>query len=107
MIIANGTIETKHKEAHGIDPDTGYPTAPTVARWSEPVPCQYSAISYNNLGRANGEHFTAAQYSILIEQQPLHSEQIRLRDRRGSIVGEFSIKQAEPLDAVCQICITV
>lgn len=107
MIIANGTIEKKRKTVSGIDPATGYPNAPAEAKWSEPIPCQYTANSHNNLGRVNGEHFKLAQYSILIEQQPFRAEQIRLKDRCGNIIGEYSVIQAEPLDAVCQIRIIV
>lgn len=106
MIIENGTIEPKTKSGGGIDPTTGYPL-PTTAGWGEAIPCQYYANAYNNLREVNGEHYTLASYTILIEQQPFTSEQLRLKDRQGNVVGEFSVIQAEPLDAVCQIRIIV
>ena len=59
------------------------------------------------LGRVDGEHFTKAQYSILIEQQTVASEQLRLTDRGGTVLGEFSIISVEELDAVCQTKILV
>lgn len=106
MIIQNGTIEVKHKTGGGIDPETGYPVKPVV-EWGTPIPCQFSANKRDNLGKVNGEHYTVAQYEILIEQQPFTTEQIRLKDLAGNTVGEFSIIQVEPLDAVCELRILV
>lgn len=107
MIIQNGTIEVKQKTGGGINPETGYPNKPSSVSWGDPIPCQYSANKRNNLGKVNGEHFTVAQYEILIEQQPFTVEQIRLKDLAGDTVGEFSIMQVEPLDAVCELRILV
>ena len=107
MIIQNGTIEVKQKASGGIDPETGYPVKPGTAGWGVPIPCQYSANKYSNLGRVNGEHFTVAQYTVLIEAQPFAAEQIRLKDRNGNDLGEFSVIQAEPLDAVCELKILI
>lgn len=106
MIIANGTIELKVKTAGGIDPSTGFPVASTSS-WGSLVPCQYLINTRDNLGRVDGEHFTKAQYSILIEQQTVASEQLRLTDRGGTVLGEFSIISVEELDAVCQTKILV
>ena len=97
MIIANGTIETKIKTGGGIDPDTDYPIAPSVS-WGKPIECQYRANKYSNKGRANGEAFTIAPYD---------AEMLRLRDINGKILGEFSVIEVEPLQAVCQIRILV
>lgn len=108
MIIENGTIELKQKTSGGgIDPTTGYPQKPSSVGWSDPIPCQYMANKYNNLGRVNGEHFKTAEYDILIEEQPFGADQLRLKDRVGSVVGEFSIIKVEPLEAVCEIRILV
>lgn len=108
MIIENGTIELKQKTSGGgIDPKTGYPVKPASVSWSDPIPCQYSANKYDNLGRVNGEHFTTAEYTILIEEQPFDTEQIRLKDRTGKVIGEFSVIQVEPLEAVCELRILV
>ena len=70
MIIQNGTIEFKTKTAGGIDPETGYPVKPSSVAWGEPVPCQFKAKKFNQLGIIKGEHFTVASYEILIEEQP-------------------------------------
>lgn len=106
MIIANGTIEIKTKTGGGIDPVTGYPVAPS-ASWGDPIPCQYRANKYNNRGKANGEAFKVVSYEILIEEQPFDTEMLRLRDKAGKEVGEFSVIEVEPLEAVTQIRIMV
>lgn len=108
MIIENGTIELKQKTSGGgIDPTTGYPQKPASVDWGTPIPCQYMANKYNNLGRVNGEHFKTAEYSVLIDEQSFDAEQLRLKDRKGNVVGEFSIIQVEPLEAVCEIRILI
>lgn len=107
MIIANGTIELKQKTGGGIDPETGYPVRSSSVSWGDPIPCQYSANKYSNLGRVNGEHFTKAEYSVLIEEQPFNAEQLRLKNRAGEVIGEFSVIQVEPLEAVCELRILI
>lgn len=107
MIIENGTIEPKRKSVGRINPETGFPKKPTDVSWDTPIPCQYSANKYSNLGRVNGEHFTTAEYSVLIEEQPFDTEQIRLKDLTGKVVGEFSVISVEPLPAVCEIRILI
>lgn len=107
MIIVNGTIEAKHKTGGGgLDPVTGYPKK-AEASWGEPIPCQYIPNQHNKLGVVNGEHFTIASYTVLIEEQEFNAEQIRLKDRTGTLLGEFSIMQVEPLEAVCEIRLTI
>lgn len=109
MIIPNGTIEFKEKAVGKIDPKTGYPVKATKVSWGEPIPCQYLPNNRNNLGRVNGERFMTATYTVLIEEQPLpDSEQVRLTDRCGKSLGEFSlIAPPERLDAVCEIKILI
>ena len=65
------------------------------------------ATKYNQLSIIKGEHVTLASYEILIEAQPVTSEQLRLRDLSGNEVGTFSVIQAEPLEAVCEVRILV
>lgn len=109
MIIENGTIEFKEKNPGTIDPETGYPTKSTAVAWGVPIPCQYLPNSRNNLGRIKGERFTTAKYTVLIEEQPLpESEQIRLTDKSGKELGEFSlIAPPEALEAVGEIKILI
>lgn len=105
MIIQNGTIEFKEKTPGKIDPETGYPTKPAKVGWGEPIPCQFLPNSRNNLGWVNGERFTTATYTVLIEEQELpESEQVRLTERSGKNLGEFSlIAPPEYLEAVGEI----
>lgn len=109
MIIENGTIEFKEKTPGKIDPETGYPTKATAVGWSKPIPCQFIPNNRTNLGRVNGERFTTATYTVLIEEQPLpSSEQIRLTERSGKDYRRILIDCApEALEAVGEIRILI
>lgn len=108
MIIENGTIEVKRKSVNGIDTETGFPVQSSDVTWGTPIPCQWRADRYNNLGKSEGGNHTVAHYSILIEsEQAFTAEQIRLKDNYGNVLGEFSVIGAEVLQAVCQVRITV
>lgn len=105
MIIDNGTIEFKQKKAGGLDPDTGHPIKCSEAGWSDPIPCQYAPLSISLLARANDERITKATYTVLIELQDLPaSEQLRLKDSAGVVIGEYSLlSPPESLIAVNEI----
>ena len=107
MIMQNGTIELKQTTGGGINPDTGFPNKPTTETWDEPIPCQYYANKYNNLGRVDGMNFKTASYTILIEEQPFNGEQVRLKSLDGNTVGEFSVISVELLEAVCELKVLV
>lgn len=108
MIIENGTIEVKYKSAGGIDKTTGFPVPSGNVEWGKPIPCQWLANKYSNLGKSEGGNFTVAHYSILIEsEREFTAEQIRLKDNYGNVLGEFSIIEVETLQAMCQMRITV
>ena len=108
MIIENGTIEVKQKTiGQAVNPETGHAVRPTETGWGDPIPCQYLPVKHNELRRVNGEPATEATYTVFIEEQPFDAEQLRLRSRDGSIVGEFSVIQLEPLEAVCELRIWI
>lgn len=110
MIIQNGTIEIKVKQAGGIDPATGFPVKSSGETYMPAIPCQYIPNSNNLLGRTtSGERFTVANYTILIEQQPtpFTAEQIRLKDMDEKVVGVYSVISIETIEAVCEVKILV
>lgn len=111
MIIDNGTIEFKRKApaAPVLDPETGLPQMPQQTGWDKPIPCQIIPNTQNLKGSYDGEHFTIASFTILIEEQPLpQSEQVRLTAKCGREIGEFSlIAPPEYLQAVCEIKLMV
>lgn len=108
MIIPNGTIEIKQKTCGGIDPETGYPKRSSDVVWGEPIPCQTLTNKYNALALSKeGNPIISASYAVLIDEQPFVGEQVRLKDRQGKVIGEFSIIQIEPLEAVCEIRIWI
>ena len=107
MIIPNGTIEFISMETGGLD-EMGYPVEESKT-YGKPVLCQYEAVTRDFLGKTNGETFTRATYSILIETIPhcRMTRLIRLKCRHCNVIGEFPVLNIEPLDAVCQIRILV
>lgn len=108
MIIPNGTIEIKQKTCGGIDPETGYPRRSSDVVWGEPIPCQTLTNKYNSLALSKeGNPIISASYAVLIDEHPFEGEQVRLKDRQGKVIGEFSIIQIEPLEAVCEIRIWI
>lgn len=100
MIIQNGTLLARRPSRGGIDPETGHPVK-AAAEWCDPVPCQYSPVTVDRRGRANGERFTMATYTALVEG-PYEADRVRLLDGHGGTVGEFAVISAEWLEAVCQ-----
>lgn len=108
MIIPNGTIEVKRKTCGGIDPETGFAKRSSDVVWSEPIPCQTLTNKYNALALSKqGNPIISASYYVLIDEQPFEGEQLRLTDSQGKIIGEYSIIQIEPLEAVCEIRIWI
>lgn len=109
MIIPNGTIEFITNTAGGLDKD-GYPVK-SGTTYGPVIPCQYIANNRNTLGRSNGEAFIKANYQILIEwldyKADGKTERLRLKSRSGVEIGEYSVMNIEPLDAVCQVRILV
>lgn len=109
MIIQNGTIEFLKKHVCEFDVETGFPSIAEKKEYDYPIPCQYIILSQNLLAKVNNESAANITYEILIEQpiKPLFSEQIRLTDISGIILGEYSIRSVETLNSVCQLRIVV
>lgn len=108
MIIQNGNIEFKIKTAGGIDPVTGYPQKPS-ARWSEQIPCQYVPKQIDLQARSGGNAKVTSSYEVYITM-PLPvdaTEQIRLTDMSGNVVGEYSMLSLQELVAVQEVEIIV
>lgn len=108
MIIQNGHIQYLESAGGGLDSVTGHPKKSTESTKGPLVPCQYMSSTFDYLAETNGEHYTRSGYTILVENyMDVLSERIVLTDRNGRELGRFSIVRVDPLDAVCQIKITV
>lgn len=132
MIIPNGTLEFfVVSKAGGLDAD-GYPVAATGA-YGPAVPCQFSYAERSFRAEdEQGERVISQRYAILMEQFIVRdtyrniqittslggvyvigggpyptAERIRLKDLLGNTIGEFPVRNYEPLEAVCQLRITV
>lgn len=109
MIIENGTIEFKQKTGGGINPETGYPIKPSTASWSTPQPCNIVPLHENLLAVSSlGTNYRKRTYAVYVEEgTTVISEQVRLRGKDGKELGDFSVIQVEPLEAVGMIRILV
>lgn len=107
MIIENGYIQYAIK-GEGTMTDDGFLTDAALS-WAQPVPCQWSLASANNLARILGEPYKEVSYTVLVEDTtfPVNTQQVRLYDSNGTAMGEFSVIHIEQLDAVGQLRISV
>lgn len=103
MIIVNGTISIKTKTGGGLV--NGNPVRPSES-WGEPIPCNIKTNLHNNKGKTNGNSFEVASYEVLIEAQPFEADRVKLV-REGKDLGEFSIQDIDPLNAVGAVKIVV
>lgn len=98
MIIANGSIVKVSKTGGSIDPTNGL-NRPSDYSYSEPIPCQYRAITYNAIARAKGVEYTAQSYEILIELNNM-IDLVQLSDSNGGIIGLFPVISAEYIEVL-------
>ena len=102
MIIPNGTISVK--EILGKNHDTD--GKPSVL-WSQPIPCRIVTIKEDRLANKDGNKYTDASYKVFIELQPfIRNGQVRLT-RLDEDLGDFSVKNTIPEDAVGMLTIIV
>lgn len=73
---------------------------PITTTWGNPIECQYIANSRDNFGIVQGNNFTRHDYDILIEKQAFDLKPVQLFDADNALIGEFQIKQIEPLPHV-------
>lgn len=108
MIIQNGNIEFKHKTCGGFDAD-GYPVKAGDIYYSEKIPCQYVYKKRDLLAKSNGNPVISTSYEVLVAM-PLpeaKSEQVRLTNMDGEIIGEYSVISFQPLRAVQEVKIII
>lgn len=102
MIIQNGFIQFLVEGERTFD-DFGRPVLPSSA-YGCCIPCQFYPNSHNDLARSQGEAYTSQSYTILIEPTRIQQTgRLKLTDIGGHEIGEFSVRQREPLVAVHQI----
>jgi hypothetical protein len=101
VIIQNGYIQPIESVAGGQDPVTGYYNKPSTS-YGEKIACQYHPNSHNDKGMVNGEHFTIATYTVLVEGFTFTASRARLLTLDDKEVGEYSVLSPEPLQAVGQ-----
>jgi|LSQX01.3.fsa_nt_gb hypothetical protein len=100
MIIANGVIYPLIKPAGtGLD-DDGKPVK-YDAQWGEEIPCCARPNTYSSQGRKDGNTFTIASYTILIDKQEFTAKRIKYNN------NDYPIISVEPLEAVNMLKIMI
>ena len=94
---SNGSVAFKEKSGGGINPITGYPVAATVS-WKTAIDCRYAKNSENLQAKEQGEPIVQVNYTIYIAGDNTQSEQLRLYDNGGNLLGEFSVISTEYID---------
>ena len=95
--ITNGSVSYKFKTGGGLDPVTGFPV-PATSTWGEDIPCRWTTVSLNLLARDIEEHYIEAKYAIYVAGKRLPSEQLKLGDNDGNVLGEFSVISYEYME---------
>lgn len=106
MIIENGYIKFKKVVDGGIDYTTGH-MADSVIELSEAIPCQYRTNKLNYQGINDGNKFTIASYTILIEEMEITDETFVQLYVSDELLGEFPISKIIHLDRIGLIQILV
>ncbi|MFK2681128.1 hypothetical protein ACIXT9_02390 [Bacteroides fragilis] len=104
MIIANGTLQIVGTTGGGFK--NGNPVKVQEAL-GEPISCNFTTNKNDHLGRYEGGSFTRAKFVILIDMQDFNAEYVVLNTIRGIKVGKFRVQDAQFLDTVGNIKITV
>lgn len=104
MIIANGTLQIVGKVGGGLKNGNPVKVDETLGN---PILCNYTTNKNDHLGRYEGGSFTRAKFVILIDMQDFNAEYVVLNTIRGVKVGKFRVQDAQFLDTVGNIKITV
>ena len=98
MILENGYVSFF---SGGEEPAIvhGVPQPVSGGSWSELIPCQWRVLNrnYQAVSAATAQAETRASYEILISNEELWSERVRLYDADNSQVGEYPVISMEHL----------
>lgn len=86
----NGIILFRTSAGEPSTNEDGEPVA-GVSQWSEPVECWIQTNTHNEKGAYADGKFTQAAYTVLIEEQPIRTDRVRLT-RHGEYLGEFAVQ---------------
>lgn len=106
IVKTNGSVAFKIKSGGGINPITGFPTAATVS-WRTAADCHYVKNNENLQEKEQGEPIVQVNYTIYIAGNTTPSEQLRLYDSGGNLLGEFSVISTEYIETKGVTQITV
>lgn len=100
----NGTIQYKVSAGGGRDPK-GNPI-PVDSVWSDPVDCLIRTIKHSHDLYREGK-FNRSSYEVLLEIQNFNADLVRLTNKKGKVLGEFEVQDAEDIERSGRVKITV
>lgn len=86
----NGTILIRTSAGQPSFNEDGEPVA-GISEWSEPMDCWIQTNLHNERGKYADGKFTQAAYTVLMEEQPVSTDRVRL-ERQGEQLGEFAVQ---------------
>lgn len=105
IYFPNGYIKVVGKTGGGFSNGKPVPVSESL---SDPIPCHYETVRRDKKGQSNDSYFTQASYKVRIELQEFSAQDIELFKSDGTTsLGRFTVQNAERLELVGQVLITV
>lgn len=104
IYFPNGFIQVVQKTGGGFS--NGKPVAVTETQ-GDPIVCHYETVRRDKRGQADDSYFTQSSYKVRIDIQEFSAETIELFRQDGTSLGKFTVQNAERLELVGQVLITV
>lgn len=104
IYFPNGTIQVVQKTGGGFS--NGKPVAVSEEK-GEPIACHYETVRRDKRGQSDDSYFTQSSYRVRIDLQEFSAETIELFQQDGTSLGKFTVQNAERLELVGQVLITV
>ena len=105
IYFPNGFIKVVSKTGGGFS--NGKPVAVSETL-GEAIACHYETVQKDKRGKADDSRFTRSSYRVRIDLQAFSAETIELFMKDGTTsLGRFTVQNAERLELVGQVLITV
>ena len=100
----NGTIQYKILSGGGLDENSE--PIKSDDSWSDPISCLYRAVKHTHSIYQQGK-FTDSSYEILIENQEIDANMVKLTNDRNKMLGEFEVLNIVFVERSGRVKITV
>jgi len=105
IYFPNGYIKVVQKTGGGYQNGKPVPVGETLG---DLIQCHYETVRRDKNGQADDSYFTNSSYRVRIELQEFSAQDIELFRSDGTTsLGRFTVQNAERLELVGQVLITV